>query len=137
MHSTIDNKFSCQVFVIEKSNFQDQEFNLDDVEITTMRSSGAGGQHINTTDSAIRVVHKKTNIICVCQNERSQFQNKQKALENLKIGNEIKKDPILTLNIVSIEDSGKITYLNSDVLRYDKTIGDKTYNYHILGSDGD
>lgn len=85
MHSTIDNKFSCQVFVIEKSNFQDQEFNLDDVEITTMRSSGAGGQHINTTDSAIRVVHKKTNIVCVCQNERSQFQNKQKALENLKI----------------------------------------------------
>ena len=59
------------------------------------------------------------------------------ALENLKIGDKIKNDPILTLNIVSIEDSGKITYLNSDVLRYDKTIGDKTYNYHILGSDGD
>lgn len=58
------------------------------------------------------------------------------ALENLKIGDKIKNDPILTLNIVSIEDSGKITYLNSDVLRYDKTIDGKTYNYHILGSDG-
>ena len=61
----------------------------------------------------------------------------EEALENLKIGNEIKKDPILTLNIVSIEDSGKITYLNSDVLRYDKIHGGTTYNYHILGSDGD
>lgn len=85
IHVSSDNKYSCQVFVIVESNTKDQSFNLGDVEISTMRSSGAGGQHVNTTDSAIRVTHKKTGIVCVCQNERSQFQNKQKALDNLKI----------------------------------------------------
>ena len=82
LHETSNQQETCQVFILE--NIEVDEFNVDDVEFSTMRSSGAGGQHINTTDSAIRATHKKTGLVCVCQNERSQFQNKQKALENLK-----------------------------------------------------
>lgn len=74
---------ACQVFVYLNLT-ESFSFNENDLKITTARSSGAGGQHINTTDSAIRVTHLPTNISAVCQNERSQFQNKQKAIENLK-----------------------------------------------------
>lgn len=59
-------------------------FDLNDVKIDTTRSSGAGGQHINTTDSAIRATHIPTKISTFCQEERSQVQNKAKALERLE-----------------------------------------------------
>jgi len=71
------------VFVYDGYN-QDKEFSEDDIKIETCRSSGAGGQHVNTTDSAIKVTHIKTGITATCQDERSQLQNKQKAIENLK-----------------------------------------------------
>lgn len=66
----------------EKENLK-FKLNLNDVEITTCRSSGAGGQHINKTESAIRAIHKPTGIKVECQDERSQKQNKEKALEIL------------------------------------------------------
>jgi len=94
------------------------DLNPDDLKIDVYRASGAGGQHVNTTESAVRVTHKPTGIVVTCQKERSQWQNKEMCLKILRSKLYQKKREDFTQTLHKIQGDKKINAWSSQKRNY-------------------
>ena len=116
------------------------EINMDDLRIDTYRASGAGGQHVNKTSSAIRITHLPTGVVVQCQNERSQFQNKDKAMQMLKAKLYLLKQEANAEKLSDIRGEVKDiawgNQIRSYVLQPYKLVKDLRTSHEIANADG-
>lgn len=112
---------TATVLVDAEVDEEDFDINMNDLEIETMRASGAGGQHINKTDSAVRIIHKPTGIVVKCQDGRSQHENRATALNTIraKVYAEMKRE----------ENAQKEAERQSKLGTGDRSEKIRTYNY--------
>ena len=113
---------TATVAVLPEVEDVEVEINPSDLQIETIKSSGAGGQHVNKTESAIRMIHKPTGIVIECQDERSQFKNRDRALKLLRAK---------LYDMKRAEQDDKIaSERRSQVGTGDRSERIRTYNYH-------
>lgn len=113
---------TVSVAVIPRPDDMDITINSRDLKIETKRASGAGGQHVNTTDSAVRIVHLPTNVAVECQTERSQIKNKELAMKKLQAK--------LLQQQMDADFASKLATRKSQIGRRFRNEKIRTYNYN-------
>ena len=108
------------VFVYDTQNMPNLNLAEKDVRVDVFRSNGAGGQNVNKVSTAIRVTHLKTNIVATCQDERSQFQNRERAFEILK--NKL-------ANFYETQSQKQVDAQKKEQLNHQKNFVARTYNF--------
>ncbi len=109
------------VLILPEAEEIDVELNMNDVRVDVYRSSGPGGQSVNTTDSAVRLTHAPTGIVVSCQNEKSQLQNKESALRILRAR--------LLAHAQEQADAAAAAERKSQVRTVDRSERIRTYNF--------
>ncbi len=112
---------ACTVAIMAEAEDVDIDIRTDDLKIDVYRSSGAGGQHVNTTDSAVRITHLPTGTVVACQEERSQIKNRAKAMKVLKTR--------ILDNLLQEQNSKMAADRKQQVGSGDRSERIRTYNY--------
>lgn len=122
VHRFVENSKQQEIFVFvyDTQNMPNLNLAEKDVRVDVFRSNGAGGQNVNKVSTAIRVTHLKTNIVATCQDERSQFQNRERAFEILK--NKL-------ANFYETQTQKQVDAQKKEQLNHQKNFIARTYNF--------